>query len=68
MVMQGSSDQEPGLSSASSSKTHTQELPSQVARPARVRRKAAKKAPADNFVTFDGISEADSHDRGSTGR
>ncbi len=68
MVMQGSSDQEPGLSLASNSKAHTQELPSQVARPPRVRRKAAKKAPARKSVTFDGIREADSQDRRSTGR
>jgi len=66
--MQGSSDQEPGLSSASSSKTHTQELPSQVARPPKVKSKAAKKAPAEKFVNFDGIREADSQDRRSTGR
>lgn len=66
LVMQGSSNQEPGLSSASSSKTHTQELPSQVARPPRVRRKAAKKALAEQFS--DGIREADSQDTRSTGR
>lgn len=68
MVMQGSSDQVSELTSASSGKAHTQEFPTQVARPPRVRHKAAKKAPADKFVTFDGISEAGSQDRGSTGR
>ncbi len=50
LVMQGSSNQEPGLSSASSSKTHTQELPSQVARPPRVRRKAAKRRRLYSFL------------------
>ena len=68
MVMQGSSNQEPGLSSVSSSKTDTQELPSQVARPPRVKRNAAKKAAAEKFVNFDGIKDADSQDRRSTGR
>ncbi|KAL0022711.1 hypothetical protein WJX77_005521 [Trebouxia sp. C0004] len=65
---EGSSDQEPGLSSASSSKAHTQELPIQVARPPGVRRKTAKRAPAEKFVIFDGIREGDSQDRRSTGK
>ncbi|KAA6428134.1 MAG: hypothetical protein FRX49_01730 [Trebouxia sp. A1-2] len=65
---EGSSDQVSELTSASSGKAHTQEFPTQVARPPRVRHKAAKKAPADKFVTFDGISEAGSQDRGSTGK
>ncbi|KAL0035045.1 hypothetical protein WJX79_008134 [Trebouxia sp. C0005] len=65
---EGSSDQVSEPTSASSGKAHTQEFPTQVARPPRVRHKAAKKAPADKFVTFDGISEAGSQDRGSTGK
>lgn len=65
---EGSSDQEPGLSSVSSSKTDSQELPSQLARPPRVKRNAAKKAAAKKFVNFDGIKDADSQDRRSTGK